>query len=150
MRKIVLWLLALSLALVAFSGSQANRVQATRKESLVVLRYNNLSTPCSRPVVAGQVNNLLDVSLHPPVYNRRGPHIILAAYYYVPPLMAPASQQWSFFHLIATKLGIEQIAYDGNMGGPWPALSHKDWIVTGVPLTPVVNPNQLKGAQICQ
>ncbi len=75
----------------------------------------------------------------------------MLAAYYVPPLMAPASLKWSFIHSTATMLGLEQIPYDGNTTvSPWPALSHKDWVVTGVPLTPVVNPNPLKASQVCQ
>lgn len=150
MRKTVLWLLALSIALAAFIGAQANRVQANKKESLVVLHYNNLSVPCSRPIVTGQVYHPVDPSLHSPVDNRHGAHIMLAAYY-VPPLMAPASLKWGFFHSAATFLGLEQMTYDEKtVVSPWPALSHKDWVVTGVPLTPVVIPKPLKVSQVCQ
>jgi hypothetical protein len=147
----VLWLLALSLALAAFSGSQANSVLVNKpKDTLVVLRYNNLSVPCSSPVVAGPVNRPSVYPLHSPAYNRRGPHIMLAAYY-IPPLMSPASRQWNFFNTLAVKLGIEQLPYDGSMVvSLWPALSHKDWVVTGVPLTPLVNRNPLKVSQVCQ
>ncbi len=159
MRKIGVWLLAISLTLLAFSGSQvwpqawppAQRVQASKtKETLVDLQYNTLLGPCSSPVVNGQGNHLPGGPLHPPAYNRRGPHIMLAAYY-VPPLMSPASQQWSFFQAVANRLGVEQVPYDGNMVvSPWPALTHKDWVVTGVPLTPLENPKPLKFSQVCQ